>query len=78
MDNLLINDDCTIKDAMEAITLNKKQAVVIIDSQMNLKGVVTDGDIRRGILKGISIEENICQVLNVNIITFHSIRKFTV
>ena len=66
MDNLLISDDCTIKDAMEAITLNKKQAVVIIDSQMNLKGVVTDGDIRRGILKGISIQENISQVLNAS------------
>lgn len=66
MDDLLINDDCTIKDAMQAITLNKKQAVVIVDSQMALKGVVTDGDIRRGILKGISIEENISQVLNVS------------
>ena len=66
MDNLLIRGGCTIKDAMKAITLNKKQAVVIVDSQMTLKGVVTDGDIRRGILKGISIEENISQVLNVS------------
>ena len=53
MENLLISESCSIKDAMEAITLNKKQAVIVVDSQMDLKGVVTDGDIRRGILKGI-------------------------
>ena len=66
MDNFLIRGSCTIKDAMKAITLNKKQAVVVVDPQMILKGVATDGDIRRGILKGISIKENINQVLNVS------------
>ena len=66
MENLLISESCSIKDAMEAITLNKKQAVIVVDSQMDLKGVVTDGDIRRGILKGISIEENISKVLNAS------------
>ena len=66
MDNLLIRDSCTIQEAMKAINLNKKQAVLVVDSQMILKGVITDGDIRRGILKGISIEENISKILNVS------------
>jgi dTDP-glucose pyrophosphorylase len=64
MNNFLIRSNCTIKDAMKSITLNMKQSVVIVNAEMILIGVATDGDIRRGILKGISIEESIDQVLN--------------
>ena len=45
------NDLMTIVDAMEMIGINSKGILFIINEEQSLTGCVTDGDIRRWILK---------------------------
>ena len=72
MNKYLININSSIRDAMKAINLNHKQAIIIVDKDLTLIGVATDGDIRRGILEGNSIEDNIKSVLNPSPISIPS------
>jgi len=37
---------------------------IVIDQNFKIKGTITDGDIRRGILKNISIDSNIDKIMN--------------
>ena len=61
----LVASDKTIKDAI--INLNKStlKIVLIVDSKTNsFLGTVSDGDIRRGFLKGLKLNSQIIRVLN--------------
>ena len=45
------------------------RTLFICDADLKLLGVVTDGDIRRSLLKGISLDSEIMQIVNTNPIT---------
>jgi NDP-sugar pyrophosphorylase family protein len=49
---------------MEAITKNGRQMVTVTDAAGRLVGLVTDGDVRRGILRGASLDGPVTKVLN--------------
>ncbi len=51
-----IQNEQTIIDAIECINRNAKGIALVVDNNRVLLGTVTDGDIRRIILKGIQIE----------------------
>ena len=64
-----IHPERTLTDAIKKITLNKKQFVLIVDRNNCLLGILTDGDIRRGILKGFSLNDTVNKIMNANPIT---------
>ncbi len=64
--NLIVYSKSNIRVAMEKINTNDKQSVVVVNNKMKLLGVITDGDIRRGMLKGFSIEDEVDCVMNTN------------
>ena len=49
----------TIREAMQAIDRGAIKIALVVDGQDRLIGTVTDGDIRRGFLKGLGIENTI-------------------
>ena len=53
--DLIIQSNKSVKDAMLKINKNAIGIIFIVDSKKKLLGVLTDGDIRRAILKGINI-----------------------
>ncbi len=61
---LLVREEATIKEAMRAIDRGGLRIAIIIDAEGRLRGTVTDGDIRRGILKGLLITEPVSRVMN--------------
>jgi dTDP-glucose pyrophosphorylase len=61
---LIVSIDATIKDAMEVIDKNSQQIALVVDSQTKLIGTITDGDIRRAILKGYSLNNPISDITN--------------
>lgn len=70
---ILINGDLTIKEAMqrmEEVKISNFDApsgiVVVIDKNNKLAGVVTDGDIRRAILKDLNMETPVSKVMTKN------------
>lgn len=63
----LLLDSSTIKDALKQLDVLAKDAILfVVDKDDKLIGSLTDGDVRRGLLKGVSIEENVMVVLQPN------------
>lgn len=61
---LVVSPAASIREALEAITKNSRQAVVVVEPDGRLAGLVTDGDLRRAILRGLSLNDPITQALN--------------
>jgi len=53
----------TIFEVLKVINNNTKGIAFIVDKCNKLIGVVTDGDIRRALLKGINLEERVCKII---------------
>ncbi|OGI00306.1 MAG: hypothetical protein A2Y25_01605 [Candidatus Melainabacteria bacterium GWF2_37_15] len=68
-DKYIISDKITILDALKQIDELSKIAysplcLFVIDQEGKVQGSLTDGDIRRAILKGVTLEDNIKSALN--------------
>ena len=59
----------TIRQSMQKMDDEAIRTLFICDADLKLLGVVTDGDIRRSLLKGISLDSEIMQIVNTNPIT---------
>ena len=54
--DIVIKADVSIFQALDIIDKGSMQIAIVVDDNGRLIGTVTDGDVRRGILKGISLE----------------------
>ena len=62
-------DDLTIRDIMKTIDSMGSQVLVVIDSEEHVLGIITDGDARRGLLAGKTLDDPYFEVLNSRPIT---------
>jgi len=62
--NTLIGPENTIREALVVIDREAMRGAIIVDNNKNLLGVVSDGDIRRGILSGVSLDSPVSNVMN--------------
>ena len=60
----VLTDKASIKDAIENLVSSSFQIILILDSNDVLLGIVNDGDIRRGILRGLNLNDSIKEVIN--------------
>ena len=65
----LIPPDLQINKVIEVIDVNSRQIAIVTDKEGKLMGTVTDGDIRRGILKGIPLSSPVSLIMNPRPIT---------
>jgi dTDP-glucose pyrophosphorylase len=61
---LLIKPNDTIINTIRIIDQTAGQIAIVVDEQLRLIGTVTDGDIRRGILSGISLDNDVSTIMN--------------
>lgn len=59
-----VHPHATIKEAITIIDMGGAQIALVVDDRDVLVGTVTDGDVRRGILKGIGIHECVEKIYN--------------
>ena len=57
----LINHRASIKDAIECLN-NTGMQIVLIEKDGKLFGTISDGDIRRGLLKGVNLNDGIMSI----------------
>lgn len=62
-EDVLISASTPIIEAIKVITESSLQIALVVDEHRRLLGTVTDGDIRRGILKGIGLENQVGLVM---------------
>lgn len=63
---IVITPDDTILTALEVIDKGALQIALAVNETGQLVGTITDGNIRRGILKGIGLKEPVKLVMNPN------------
>ncbi|WP_418187280.1 CBS domain-containing protein [Aliarcobacter lanthieri] len=59
MKKFVISSSSTIYEAFEKIEINKKGFLLVLNENLEVTGTLTDGDLRRGILNGFSIQDSI-------------------
>ena len=62
----VVNEQTTIRDAIENMNLSKLGIVLVEDAEKRFVGVVLDGDIRRGFLGGATLDSSILEIANLN------------
>ncbi|MBN7818872.1 nucleotidyltransferase family protein [Bowmanella yangjiangensis] len=67
--NILVSPEQPIRDVLQVIDNEALRIALVVDTKEMLLGVVTDGDIRRGLLKNISIQDKVELVMNTRPLT---------
>lgn len=62
--DMLINETALIKDALKQLDKCAAKVLLVVTKQSKLLGTITDGDIRRYILEGKSLDNDIREVYN--------------
>ena len=62
--NILIYEDESIKSTLKKLDKTAAKVLSVVDGKDRLIGTITDGDIRRYLLKGRSLEDDIKEVYN--------------
>ena len=60
----IIHKSSSIKEAIERIDNSGLQLAIVVGERKKLLGIVTDGDVRRGILRGLSLDESVQEIMN--------------
>lgn len=61
-----IKENATIKETMKLINENVIGAAIVVEDGFKVKGLITDGDIRRALINGKNINESIKGIYNKN------------
>lgn len=62
--DVLVAPDDSIRDTVRAIDAAALQIALVADADGRLLGTVTDGDVRRGILSGVGLDEPVRTIMN--------------
>lgn len=64
LDKYTINLNLSMNSTMEKIDKGGIGFIVCVNQNNEVIGILTDGDIRRAILRGINLQEQICNIMN--------------
>lgn len=56
----------TVVEALQKIDLNSKQILFVVDKNRKLEGIITDGDIRRWLIKTGELQGTVAEFMNPN------------
>jgi dTDP-glucose pyrophosphorylase len=62
----LVRPTQSIKEVLKVIDKAELQVALVVDEDRKLLGVITDGDVRRGLLKGLGLESQAHEVMTRN------------
>lgn len=62
--NILITEDQPIRSALEKINRSGLKNIIVVNKKNKFKGIISDGDVRRAILKKIKLNDNVKKIFN--------------
>jgi perosamine synthetase len=68
--DLVISQDATIRDALQLITETTQGIAFAVDAKQKLTGILTDGDIRRALLAGATLQTKIHTIMERHFVAF--------
>jgi len=69
MKELLLNQNASIKEALKVIDSGAKRIAIVVNGDNRVIGTVSDGDIRRAILRGKQLHDSLAGVYQTNPLT---------
>lgn len=63
--NALIKPESTIREALEIINSEALRMAMVVTEKQRLIGVVTDGDIRRALLRNLTLNDSVTEIMNM-------------
>lgn len=63
LEHVLVTSAMSVREAMECVTANARGIVLVVDSEGRLTATVTDGDIRRAILRGADLSLSVGELV---------------
>lgn len=66
LEKYCLNKHSSIKEALQVIDKNVTGAAVVLNDNVEIYGIVTDGDIRRALLKGLNLNDEVQEICNTN------------
>lgn len=63
-ENLLISPATSIAEAIRVIDAGSARITLVVDGERRLLGTVTDGDVRRGLIRQIGLDEPVSRIMN--------------
>lgn len=64
-----VRHDGTIREAMAVIDAGAAEISLVVDESNRVRGTVTDGDVRRGLLRGLDLDAPVAEVVNRNFVS---------
>jgi len=62
---LLVSPLASLRQAMQAVDDGRVGIALVIDASQRLLGTVTDGDLRRAVLRGVDLEASVDSIMNL-------------
>jgi dTDP-glucose pyrophosphorylase len=62
--DILVSRETPIIEALEIIDAGARQIAIVVNDDLQIIGTITDGDIRRGLLKGYSLQDPVHTIMN--------------
>ena len=69
--NVVLTEDTSIREAMRLIDASGLRIALVWDASRKLKGIITDGDIRRGLLSDKNMEDRCISILQRDPLVCH-------
>lgn len=69
IDSIVVRPEDAILKAMEVLDAGGKQVALVVDESRRLVATLTDGDVRRGLLRGVALQESVSRVMCANPLT---------
>ncbi|MDT9198033.1 nucleotidyltransferase family protein [Limnospira sp. PMC 1042.18] len=64
--DVVVSPETSLREAIARMNTSALQVGLVLDTNQNLAGILTDGDVRRAILAGISLDIDVSKVMNPN------------
>lgn len=61
---LVVSPQQSMRDVIEVIDRAELQVALVVDDTRRLLGTITDGDVRRGLLRGMQLDDDAASVMN--------------
>lgn len=66
IDDVSVGPNDTLRHTIGVLDSNRRQFALVVDDTQRLLGLVTDGDIRRALLRGATVDSPTAEVMNPN------------
>lgn len=66
LSEIIISPDTQLSDVLPKLEQSELKIILVEDPSSRLVGTITDGDVRRGLIKGFTMETSIEQFMNTN------------